>query len=187
MKTIILFFVLSASLSAAEITGVVVDVHDGDTIKIKIQSTKENQAIESVIPIRLKEIDSPELSQPHGKEAAEALRNKIINQTVTIWYSKKDRYGRILGEIHFIERNINREMVLEGHAWWYRAYSKDPSWEPIEQHAKNNKSGLWKVEKPESPWDYRVRIKRERKKTSTKNKDLGRRFHPMLPPALGPF
>ena len=33
-----------------------------------------------------------------------------------------DRYGRFLGIIYFNDKDVNLEMVLNGHAWVYRKY-----------------------------------------------------------------
>ncbi len=78
----------------------------------------------------------------------------------------KDRYGRTLGDIYLGERWINLEMVSEGYAWHYKAYSKDKKLAAAEVVARKGKKGLWADSDPVPPWEYR---KAGSKSTSSKS------------------
>lgn len=52
-------------------------------------------------------------------------------------------------------RDINREMVREGHAWVYHKYMKDRTLLDDEAYAKNNKLGLWSMPDAVPPWEWR--------------------------------
>ena len=57
--------------------------------------------------------------------------------------------------IWFDGRDINREMVREGHAWAYRDYLQDRTILEDENHAKSAELGLWSLNNPIPPWEWR--------------------------------
>lgn len=94
----------------------VVGVHDGDSITVY-------DGVNPQIKIRLSEIDAPELKQPYGKEAKAVLSGLIFGQAVTLTPHGKDRYSRLLADVHFKDQRVNLQMVALGAAWRYDAYS----------------------------------------------------------------
>jgi len=46
-------------------------------------------------------------------------------------------------------------MISEGFAWHYKKYSKDKSYDALENDARINKRGLWTDQNPVSPWNFR--------------------------------
>jgi len=130
-----------------ELVGTVVGITDGDTLKLLV----DNQQYK----IRLAEIDTPEKGQPWGKNATKALSEKAFREEVTIDVIDTDRYGRLIGRIWQDGRDINRELVAEGHAWVYRQYMTDSSLLEDEESARSNQPGLWSLDNPIPPWDWR--------------------------------
>ena len=130
-----------------EITGTVTRVVDGDTIHVSVGLTKH--------VIRLAEIDTPERDQPWGREASRALADKLTRARVTVHTTETDRYGRLVGKVLLGSREINREMVREGHAWVYRQYMQDRSLLEDERTARQRKAGLWGSDSPIQPWRWR--------------------------------
>jgi endonuclease YncB( thermonuclease family) len=128
-------------------TGPVVRVADGDTLTVRVNGTDKR--------IRLSEIDAPEARQAWGANAKAALTQKVNRKTVRILVSEKDRYDRYLGKVWVGQRDINREMVAEGHAWVYRRYLDDISLLRAERQAKHAQRGLWQLHNPQAPWNYR--------------------------------
>ena len=122
-------------------------VTDGDTLKLLV----DNQQYK----IRLAEIDTPEKGQPWGKNATKALSEKVFREEVRIGVIDTDRYGRLIGRIWLDGRDINRELVAEGHAWVYRRYMTDHSLLEDEESARSNQIGLWSLDNPIPPWDWR--------------------------------
>lgn len=88
----------------------VVKVHDGDTITVRTDFRDFD------FPIRLLDIDAPELSEG-GEETREWLKQKILNEEVQILIDPKQRvgkYGRLLGRVFYIGMDIGQEELYLG-------------------------------------------------------------------------
>jgi endonuclease YncB( thermonuclease family) len=135
---------------ADTIVGRVVGVTDGDTITVLTADRVQ-------FKVRLNEIDTPESRQPWGSRAKEALGDKVFGKTVDVQVSGTDRYGRTLGRVLVEGRDVNREMVREGHAWVYRQYMTDSSLLEDEAYARERGLGLWSLPEAEKvpPWEWR--------------------------------
>ena len=93
--------------------GKVVDVHDGDTIKVKWEEREK--------PVNIRFIDtaSPELNEEGGLEAQRWLANQILGEYVQVLIEPKLRvgkWGRIIGRIIHMGQDINRMSMEAGHA-----------------------------------------------------------------------
>jgi len=148
----ILLLLITATLHADEIRGKVVSIADGDTITVLDAEKVQHK-------IRLEGIDSPEKGQAFGTKAKETTSKLVGEQEVVVKWEKKDRYGRILGDVHLGDRHINLEMVQEGQAW----HSQAKALADAEDEARKAKKGLWADKSPEPPWEFRKRA-REKKK-----------------------
>ena len=147
-KIINIFLLLTTILVAETITGKVISVTDGDTIKILDEKNK-------VYKIRLNDIDAPEKKQAFGNKSKENLSKYIAGENVRVEYQKLDRYKRILGTVYFKDKDINKQQIIDGYAWVYKKYSKNNEYINQERISKNHKRGLWKDENPLEPWEYR--------------------------------
>lgn len=145
---VLLFFV--PGLAWASIYGQVVGISDGDTVVV-LTPAKEQ------LRVRLAEIDTPERRQPYGSRARQALAAKVFRKTVRLEIQDIDRYGRSIGRLYLDGRDINAEMVAEGHAWVYRQYARDPRLPELEAEARRQRLGLWALPEFERtpPWDWR--------------------------------
>lgn len=145
----------STSFATTEVSGRVVGVLDGDTVELLLPEKK-------TVRIRLAEIDTPEKAQPHGKKAKQALSDKVFDKQVKVEVGGQDRYGRLLGHIYLGERDINRELVAEGHAWVYVQYVRDRSLFDVETEARRSKRGLWALPAKQrvAPWTWRKQRRR---------------------------
>ena len=155
---VILFFVVVVAQAHAEtLLGRAIWIHDGDTVTINAKNG-------TWFKVRLWGIDAPELDQPGGKEAMLELIQLIGRKTVTVSVKDRDRYGRIVGVITYRNRDINREMIQRGHAWYYKQYAPNQKvYADAEQTAKEKKEGLWKSENPPiPPWEWR-KMKRKKR------------------------
>lgn len=148
LKIINIFLLLTTILVAETITGKVISVTDGDTIKILDEKNK-------VYKIRLNDIDAPEKKQAFGNKSKENLSKYIAGENVRVEYYKLDRYKRILGTVYFKDKDINKQQIIDGYAWVYKKYSKNNEYINQERISKNHKRGLWKDEKPIEPWEFR--------------------------------
>lgn len=145
-----LLAIFAGPLMAAEYTGRVVGVSDGDTLTLL---TAEKQQVK----VRLGEIDTPERKQPYGTRAQQALSDLAFNQQARVVVQDTDRYGRTVGRVYVGSLDVNAEMIRQGAAWVYRQYLKDQSLLALEQQAKTAKRGLWGLPETERcpPWDWR--------------------------------
>ncbi|WP_424139975.1 thermonuclease family protein [Roseomonas chloroacetimidivorans] len=136
---------------AAELTGRVVGLADGDTLTLL---TPER----SQVRIRLGEIDTPESRQPYGSRARQALSELAFGKEVRVVVQDTDRYGRTVGRVYAGPVDVNAEMVRQGAAWVYRQYSRDASLLRIEAEAKAARRGLWALPEAERtpPWEWRA-------------------------------
>ena len=111
-------------------------VIDGDTVVV---ATDEGKSVR----IRMSDIDAPEKDQPWGPEATQALSVLIQDKTVLVIAVDTDRYGRVVATLFDADKNINRAMVEQGHAWVYRRYLRDSSLLNLESSARSQQIGLW--------------------------------------------
>ncbi|HRZ05564.1 MAG TPA: thermonuclease family protein [Candidatus Competibacteraceae bacterium] len=145
--------VLSGPLLAAELTGKVVGISDGDTLTLLVPEGASFKQFK----VRLGEIDTPESRQPYGNRAKQALSDLAYNQQAHVVVQDTDRYDRTVGRVFVGGVDVNAEMVKQGAAWVYRQYLKDQSLLTLEQQAKAAKRGLWGLPETERcpPWDWR--------------------------------
>ena len=146
----LLLLFLTFPALADTLTGRVVKIADGDTLTILIAGNEQKR-------IRLSEIDTPERGQPWSRKAKQALTDKVAQETIDVEVVTTDRYGRTVGKIWLGERDINRELVAEGHAWVYRKYMTDQTLLEDEGAPREARRGLWGLPEAERmpPWEWR--------------------------------
>jgi len=133
---------------AAEITGIVQEVHDGDSLRLAIANGN--------IEVRLVDIDAPEIKQPFGKDSRTSLRQMCLLKQATVETRAEDRYGRTLGQVHCGGVNANAEQVRRGMAWVFLRYApKDSPLFAVETEARLAKRGLWADDSAVRPWEWR--------------------------------
>lgn len=136
-----------------DFVGRVVGVSDGDTIEV-MRAGKAAR-------VRLDGVDCPEARQPYGTRAKQFTSELAFGKTVAVQIRNIDQYGRIVGEVVLPDgRSLNRELVRNGYAWWYRRYSKDPVLQQLEEEARRERRGLWRDRKPIPPWEFRATRRR---------------------------
>lgn len=126
----------------------VVEVIDGDTIKVKIGNDLKS--------VRLIGIDTPETVdsrtdvQCYGEEASAYLKNKLTNKAVELFADKTqddtDKYDRLLRYASLDGADVGLELVENGYAKEYtyeKAYNKQKQYQEAQEKAKNSKLGLW--------------------------------------------
>lgn len=135
--------------------GKVIRVLDGDTIEIKTLPAKI-VVYEVPIRVRLINIDAPEKKQPFGRWSTSQLKTLVAGKQVTVSYSHKDRYGRIIGHVFTTNgTDASRFMVQSGAAWVYARYNTDKSLPALQREAQEQKRGLWADPNPVPPWEWR--------------------------------
>jgi endonuclease YncB( thermonuclease family) len=156
------FMLLAASLlalcqlsHAAELHGKVVGISDGDTLTVL-------DAADSTHRIRLDGIDAPEKSQAYGTRSREHLAALAFGKPVVVLWSKRDRYGRIVGQVNVgASHDVGLALIEAGLAWHYKRYQHEqPAAERgryarAEDEARTRRVGLWQDRHPVPPWEYR--------------------------------
>jgi micrococcal nuclease len=148
--------ILSIGCNKNETLYKVVGVKDGDTL---VLLSPDNQRI----TVRLSEIDCPEKNQAFGQAAKQFTSDLCFGKMVKLIGNQHDRYGRTVGQVELENGvNINYEIVKQGYAWQYRAYSKSMELAVLEQHARESRLGLWQDANPTPPWNFRKEAKTQR-------------------------
>lgn len=156
---------LSPHALAAQLECRVIGVADGDTLTCLTADKKQER-------IRLRGIDAPERKQPFGQRSKQNLSDLAYGKPVTIHWTKRDRWKRIIGTV-WVEPadcpgcgptlDTGRAQLAAGMAWWFKRYAKD---QPLEERhayefeqseARARSVGLWRDPDPIAPWDWRKR------------------------------
>jgi len=143
------------SASAAELTGKVIRIADGDTLTVLIECAKLE------VPIRLAGIDAPEKGMPFGNASKQSLADLVLGKQVVVVWGKKDKYGRVVGKVLADGQDANLEQVKRGLAWHYKEYEGEQTPEDREAYATAETAaraagiGLWKDKEPTPPWAWR--------------------------------
>lgn len=157
---------VTLSAGAAELHGDVVGVSDGDTITVLDDARMPRK-------VRLAGIDAPEMRQPYGARAKYHLASLVFGKPVVVVWHKRDRYGRIVGNVHVVvsgacgqgectrREDVGLAQLESGLAWHYKRYQTEQTLEErriyarVEQLARVRREGLWKDTQPVPPWEYR--------------------------------
>jgi micrococcal nuclease len=113
----------------------VVTISEGDTFNCL---TIENQRLR----VRLAEIDAPEIKQPYGAGAKQALSELILEKQVILHVQEVDRFGRTLARAYVGAPDVNYTLVEQGNAWAYTKQLKDHRLKDAETLAKHGQRPL---------------------------------------------
>ncbi len=160
---VLLAIALGACTDTADVRIRAEHVFDGDSFIAR-------NSLGDEIEIRLFGIDAPEKHQPWSRRSRDALRgllggNALIVDTVTV-----DSYGRTVAVVTLPDgTDVNRAMIGEGHAWVYRRYTDDAALIDLEDEARYEQRGLWRLPPAERipPWEWRQR-NRNRKRSGNR-------------------
>ncbi len=91
----------------------VTHVVDGDSIWVQPSAGGRRQRL------RLSGVDAPEICQPLGREARDALQALVLNQPVRLTVHAYDRWGRGIATVWRVgdELDLSAHMVAAGWAW----------------------------------------------------------------------
>jgi micrococcal nuclease len=127
----------------------VVDVVDGDTLKVLLDGQEET--------IRLIGVDTPESVHPQkpvecfGREASAMAQELAANQAVQLeadpTQDRVDRYGRLLRYVYLPgDMLLNWELIYQGYGFEYTyavPYAYQAEFQQAERDARANQRGLW--------------------------------------------
>lgn len=120
---------------AAEFTGKVIAVMDGDTLMV-MQG-------HNPVKVRLAEMDAPEKAQPYGMESQQSLAKMVMGKQIRVVSRAIDDYGRMVALVHIDGSNVNHEQVRRGWAWEYSRFHNNREVLALQREAQQAKRGLW--------------------------------------------
>src|SRR5688572_14869813 len=114
MRALIVVFMalLTTPACAAEISGIVTEVSDGDSV------TLVNR--QATYKIRLTDIDAPEWRQRYGQDSRASLVETCALKRATAETIGEDRFGRTLARLKCAGVDANQRQVERGWAWVFR-------------------------------------------------------------------
>jgi endonuclease YncB( thermonuclease family) len=113
-RLVLLALLISVGLANAEmLVGQVVGVSDGDTITLISEDKSQHK-------IRLAGIDAPEKAQAFGQASKQSLSEMVFNKEVTVLWTKRDRYQRLVGKVLMNDMDVCLEQIKRGMAWHYK-------------------------------------------------------------------
>lgn len=127
--------------------GQVIDVLDGDTVKLRSDW--------HIYKIRLAGIDAPEKQQAYSVQSKIYLEHLIADKDVSIKVLSCDQYVRYVGKIYLNGKDINGEMIRSGYAWHYYHFDSNPVYAGFMLDAQRSNRGLWQEVHPTPPWIFR--------------------------------
>ncbi len=125
----------------------VVEVSDGDTIKINMDGKVEE--------IRFVGVDTPETRDPrkavqcYGKAATQFTKSKLEGKQVRLEAdtlgTNRDRYDRLLRYVYVDDILVNAEIVKQGYGFANTGFpfSKMEEFKQYQRKAEMSKQGLW--------------------------------------------
>ena len=126
----------------------IIEVIDGDTIKVDINSKIET--------VRFIGVDAPETVHPnkdvqaYGKEASDFTKAQLLEKEVRLEYDieERDKYGRLLAYIYIGNEMFNKVLLREGYA---QLMTIPPNVKYVEEfivlqkQAREQNKGLWSL------------------------------------------
>jgi micrococcal nuclease len=166
IPTILVLFLTLPAL-AADFTGKVVSVSDGDTLTVLHNGRGEK--------IRLYGIDCPEDRQPFSTAAKHFTSELAFDKTVTVVSKGKDRHGRTVADVFLPD-----DRLLVGFAWWFKRYALgDETLKQLEAEARKAKRGCGLITSP-----YRPGSGGERSGQPPRRDDRNNLLHTNCPPTI---
>ena len=154
----------------------VVAISDGDTLKVRCGEPGAFRQL----TVRLHAIDAPELNQPFGRRAKQALSQIAYRKTARLdCEDGVDRYHRRVCRVKVAPNSCTEAhcaktldaglaMLTMGMAWWSRAHADEQSptdrgqYAFAEFEARGKRTGLWADRHPVPPWNWRAAHPRAR-------------------------
>ena len=140
----------AARAPATGLLGNVVHVVDGDTVRF-VGAGETGRPI----TVRLDGIDAPEICQPWGPQARDALQDLVRDKTVRLVVKGHDDHGRTLGQLWVGDVDVGERLVRDGQAWSYRYQHNRGPFVAQERMAQALRRGLHATEGAMMPRDFR--------------------------------
>ena len=147
---------LALPCPAAELSGLVVGISDGDTLTLLDAEKVQHK-------IRRSGIDAPGKKQAFGQTSNAALLACAFSKRVSIQRNKEDRYRRKVGRVMSAGTDCSLQQIQSGMAWHYKKYQGEQPMDERQEYiraeelAQKKRVGLWSDPSPLPPWEFRAR------------------------------
>jgi micrococcal nuclease len=118
------------------ISGTIVSVADGDTVRARLDSGP-------TIRIRLEGIDTPERGEPFSTQARSATRVMLFNKKVQLKATDVDPYDRLVARIVLEGKDSSIELLQAGLACHFTRFVNDPLLAKAQLSARAAGRGFW--------------------------------------------
>jgi endonuclease YncB( thermonuclease family) len=142
-KYILILLILTGCYELKSQEVPIIRVIDGDTYEVLLNGKKQ--------PIRLMNVDAPELKQAFGAAVKDSLSHLLKNKTVEITAFRLDIYGRLLVQINYQGKALDSLLVAKGWAWCYEEYNTNKTLPTLQILTIAQRKGLWHCNKPVPP------------------------------------
>lgn len=129
----------------------VTKISDGDTLWVRPESGGAPRKL------RLLGLDAPEICQPGGLAAREALRRMVSSAQVQVQVTYMDDYGRGLARLTVNGQDVGAQLVQAGHAWSGRWRASLGPYAEEEAQARRARRGVFVDSAAELPRQFRQR------------------------------
>jgi endonuclease YncB( thermonuclease family) len=148
------------------VDGTSIDVQDGDSFVLR-------DDLGNRIRVRISGIDAPEKSQPFADRSRQHLRELMRDVRIRLEPVKVDVFGRTVARVWILSedgkagKDAGLAQIETGMAWHFKRYRSDQHdqdaarYAKAEREARSEELGLWRDPRPEPPWDFRARSKRD--------------------------
>jgi endonuclease YncB( thermonuclease family) len=127
---------VASEVAWADITGRVVAVETGDTIRVAV-------ADGGSVTVRLSDIGAPREAAFYAPSSRQLLENIVLDKTVRVETQGDGGSDRIVGHVYRGLLDVNLELVQAGAAWFCIEYTNDTSYMPYQSEAIRRLRGLW--------------------------------------------
>ncbi|MDO8282679.1 MAG: DNA/RNA non-specific endonuclease [Thermodesulfovibrionia bacterium] len=154
---LLLFILLYGTLLSFAVTptswsGKVIEVLDGDIIKVLHENHEET--------IILAEVDCPKVDQPFGSIAKNFTSYLSLGKIITVKPVGTDGNSHIVAHIILPDRHdLNEDLVEAGLAWVLPSTSTKNALLDKEAQARSDKLGIWSETNPIPPWEWNINIR----------------------------
>lgn len=123
--------------TAQPLDGTVTHVSDGDSLWVR------PAAGGPPLQVRVQGIDAPEICQPFGRQAREALAARVLHRRVRVSPRARDTYHRTLASVSVDGRDVGAMLVAGGFAWSSGYRGRAGPYAAEETQARQARRGLW--------------------------------------------
>ncbi len=155
IATISFVFIFAFSaLAQRRVTGKVIEVIDGKTVKVKLSNG-------SIMPVTLQYIEVPEYDQPLNQAVKDHLSKLILAQTVDV-NPRGIKDSKTVGQVSLNGVDIAQQMIRDGAAWYAipdkngQNLNESAKYQSQEALAKAEKRGIWAEENLLPAWEHRA-------------------------------